>query len=52
MEGIGIVCMIIDTDHGIVKEFIINLSALREKIICLFGTTACQMYGLIPDKPS
>jgi hypothetical protein len=47
MEGISIVRMVVDPIHSQVKEFITNLSTLRQKIIRLFGQTACEIYGLI-----
>ena len=52
MEGIAIVRMIIEADQGIVRELVTNLSQLRQTIVRLFGHTACQMYGLIPENSS
>ena len=49
MEGISIVRIVGEMTQGLVKEFITNLTDLRKKIIRLFGGTACQMYGLIPE---
>ena len=34
--------------HLMTREIITNLSAIRQKIIRLFGDTACRMYGLVP----
>ena len=50
MEGISIVRICNEMTQGVVKEFVTNLTALRKKIIRLFGDTACLMYGLIPKK--
>ena len=47
MEGIGIVRFYKDNMKTPFKEVLTNLNRLREKIIQLFGETACQMYGLI-----
>lgn len=52
MEGISIVCMIVDESQGIVKEIITNFSELRQKIVRFFGDAACRIYGLIPEKPA
>ena len=39
-------------DRGEVERTLItNIDALRTKILHLFGQTACQMYGLIPEMP-
>ena len=51
MEGISIVRMIVDQSKGLMKEMITNFSALRQKIVRLFGQTACRIYGLIPENP-
>lgn len=51
MEGISIVRIVIDQAQGLVKEMLTNFSALRQKIVRLFGETACRMYGLIPENP-
>jgi len=48
MEGISLVCIVGQMTQGIVKEFVTKLTDLRQKIIRLFGHTACRMYGLIP----
>ena len=48
LEGISIVRLCGEMTQGVVKEFVTNLTDLRQKIIRFFGDTACQMYGLIP----
>jgi transposase len=45
MEGISIVRFYKDSKK-LAKEIIANLSDLKKKIICLFGNTAIEMYGL------
>jgi transposase len=45
MEGIGIV-RFYRKSGKLKKEIITNLNNLRKKIICLFGNTAIEMYGL------
>ena len=37
MEGIAVVRLVIDESQNLTKEFITNLTALRKKIIHLFG---------------
>lgn len=50
MEGINIIHFM--DDRGEVERTLItNIDALRTKILHLFGQTACQMYGLIPEMP-
>ena len=51
MEGVSIVRLVGDSVRGFVKEFITNLTALRKKIIRLFGPAACVIYGLIQENP-
>jgi transposase len=51
MEGISI-SRYYDEIGGLIKECIVNLSALRKKIIRLHGETACYVYGLIKKLPS
>lgn len=48
MEGLGVVRMQ-DNPEGPPRELLTNLSALRKKIIQLFGPTACGMHGLNPE---
>ena len=48
MEGLGIV-RIQESPEGPPRELITNLSAVRKKIIQLFGPTACRMHGLNPE---
>jgi transposase len=48
MEGLGIVRIQEDPD-GPSREILTNMSALRKKIIQLFGPTACRMHGLNPE---
>ena len=45
MEGIGVIQFYDETKKK-VKRLVTNLSELRKKIICLFGDTACALYGL------
>ena len=47
MEGINIVNFYDNNAKGLYRSIITNLSDLRKKIICLFGLTACKLYGLI-----
>ena len=48
MEGLGI-ARIQDRPEVPPRELLTNLSALRRKIIQLFGPTACRMHGLNPE---
>jgi transposase len=48
MEGINIVQFYQDNIVKPIKEVMTNLNRLRQKIIRLFGETACMIYGLIP----
>jgi transposase len=48
MEGIGLVYFYNESLTHIVREVITNINAVRKKIIYLFGTTAAEIYGLIP----
>lgn len=48
MEGLGVV-RIQDNPEGPPRELLTNMSALRKKIIQLFGPTACRMHGLNPE---
>ena len=48
MEGLGMV-RIQETQEGPPRELLTNMSALRKKIIQLFGPTACRMHGLNPE---
>jgi transposase len=52
MEGISVVRIVIDASQHLVKEIITGFSSLRQKIVRLFGKTACRMYGLIPETPT
>jgi transposase len=45
MEGIGIV-HIFDQAISKWRSIITNLDSIRQKIICLIGDTACEIYGL------
>lgn len=47
MEGISIVRFYENNIGQPFREVIANLDAIRQKIIRLFGSTACQMYGLV-----
>ena len=47
MEGLVIVKM--EEGQAQAREWITNLSAVRKKIIQLFGPTACRMHGLNPE---
>jgi transposase len=51
MEGINIVRFYDGPVGEPVREIIINITDLRAKIIRLFGYTACEVYGLIDEKP-
>jgi len=46
--GIGIVRMNPSAPGELPKEWVTNLSALRKKIIWLFGDAACRMYRINP----
>jgi len=46
MEGIGIVRFYQENLEGFVREIITNLNKLRQKIIRLFGGSACRIYGI------
>jgi len=48
MEGLGVV-RIQDNPESPPRELLTNMSALRKKIIQLFGPTACWMHGLNPE---
>lgn len=48
MEGLGMV-RIQENPEGPPRELITNMSALRKKIIQLFGPTACRMHGVNPE---
>jgi transposase len=50
MEGISIVQFYQDNFVKPIKEVMTNLTAIRKKIIVLFGETACRMYGLLIQK--
>jgi transposase len=52
MEGVGIVRIMKGKIRKSFREFITNLSELRQKIIRLLGRTACEMYGLIQKNGS
>jgi transposase len=47
MEGVGVVRFYESGNADPVKELVTNMNDLRQKIIRLFGPTACRMYGLI-----
>lgn len=47
MEGISLVQFYEKHMGKPVREIMMNLNALRKKIIYFFGETACQLYGLI-----
>ena len=47
MEGVGVVRFYESGRVDPVKELVTNMNDLRQKIIRLFGPTACSMYGLI-----
>ena len=50
MEGISIVQLPTGmVRDGVGRQWVTNLTAVRLKIIRLFGDTACGMYGLIPE---
>ena len=51
MEGISLVQFYEKHIEKPVKEVIMNLNALRQKIIRFFGETACLLYGLIAKNP-
>ena len=51
MEGISLVRFYEKHIENPVKEVIMNLNALRKKIIRFFGETACLLYGLIVKNP-
>lgn len=51
MEGISLVRFYEKHLENPVKEVIMNLNALRKKIIRFFGETACLLYGLIVKNP-
>ena len=48
MEGIGLVRFYDESLSQVVREVITDTNAVRRKVICLFGATAIQIYGLIP----
>ena len=48
MEGLGVV-HIQENPDGPPRELLTNMSAVRKKIIQLFGPTACRMHGLNPE---
>ena len=48
MEGLGMV-RIQERPEDPPREFITNMSAVRKKIIQLFGPTACRMHGVNPE---
>lgn len=45
MEGIGIV-KVYDNSENLISAIITNIDELRLKIIKLFGTSTCEMYGI------
>ena len=47
MEGVGVIQFYENNIKRPFKEMVTNINDLRNKIIRLFGDTACQMYGLI-----
>ena len=47
MEGIGVVKFFTEYVTSPIRSIVSNPSDLRKKIILLFGTTACRIYGLI-----
>ena len=47
MEGIGVVKFFTEYVTSPIRSIVSSLSDLRKKIILLFGTTACRIYGLI-----
>lgn len=49
MEGVGVVRFYEKGNVEPSKELVTNMSDLRQKIIRLFGPTACRMYGLIAE---
>jgi hypothetical protein len=51
MEGVSLVQFYEKHIENPIREVIMNLNALRKKIIRLFGKTACQLYGLIEKNP-
>jgi len=46
MEGVGVVRFFEEGNEEPVRELVTNMSELRQRIIRLFGPTACRMYGL------
>ena len=48
MEGMGVLHFYEGAETRPVREMVTNLSALRKKIIQLFGPTACKMHGVNP----
>jgi len=48
MEGMGVLHFYEGTQTKPVRELVTNMSALRRKIIQLFGPTACEMHGVNP----
>jgi transposase len=45
MSGALVIYGLID---GKMRKLVLNITALRQKIIQLFGDVACQMYGVVP----
>jgi transposase len=50
MEGMGVLHFYEGDENKPVREMLTNLSALRRKIVRLFGPTACEMHGINPER--
>lgn len=48
MEGMGVLHFYAGEENKRVRELVTNMTALRRKIIQLFGPTACEMHGVNP----
>ncbi len=52
MEEVGVVQFYENGSVEPLKKLVANMTDSRQKLIRLFGVTACMMYGLIAERAS